>query len=367
MIVFEVIGMGAKKYGGFERYIVEEACQLKAKGHTLVVIFDRQPLASDYVSDLNTIGAIIEIVPQESRMQFASKFWHLLQQYHPVVVHTNFSSNLFVALPLARLAGAVRLIATEHCLPAKTGLKNRLIAQAITLIAQKVLPVSKMSENHLRQATFFGKKKIETLYLGVDDFHYDKAVVRKELSISDNTVVLMNIAYHNPVKGVDVLLEAFNIVINKFKIPNIVLYQIGGGQTGSDTELLRRQADELDIADKIIWMGIRNDVPKLLCAADIYIQPSRSEGIPLSIMEASLANLPIVATDVGGNSEAALAGINAIIAHPESPRELAEGIMLLYQNTDLRSEMGTNGRKLALDKFSLKNNVATLIERHYQL
>lgn len=54
--VFEIIGMGSKKYGGFEKYIVEEARQLKDKDYRLVVIFDRQPLATEYVTDLENLG-----------------------------------------------------------------------------------------------------------------------------------------------------------------------------------------------------------------------------------------------------------------------------------------------------------------------
>lgn len=367
MNVFEVIGMGAKKYGGFEKYIVEEARQLSEKGYRLIVVFDRQPLAKDYIKDLDTLGAVYEVLPQDSKINFIKGFWKLLKKYKPQVVHTNFSSNLFLALPISRLAGVKRRIATEHCLPSGVGFKRRITNQIFPIIAQKILPVSDMSTKVLQESIWFGKKKVETLYLGVEDFEFDKVKVREELGISDNTVALMNIAYHNPVKGVDVLIEAMDIAVNKMGIKNLVLYQIGGGQTGSDTETLHNLAAKYHLENNIVWMGIRNDVPRLLSAGDIYVQPSRSEGIPLSIMEASLASLPIVATTVGGNPEAAFHNENALIVQPESPIELAEAIRSLYQDKKTRESYGQRGRKIASEKFCLNRQVKKLIGEYYKI
>lgn len=366
--VFEVIGMGSKKYGGFEKYIVEEARQLKAKGYELVVIFDREPLAKDYINDLYSLGVKVEIVPQPTLIKFACGFIKLLKKYHPEIVHTNFSSNLFAALPLGRLWGAKRLIASDHCLPSKSGLKSRLVAQVIAIIADNVLLDSNMSAQHLKEATFYGKGKMKVLHLGVEDDHgYNRDEVRCELGIRDDIIAMMNIAYHNPVKGVDVLLEALNILVNRMGANNLVLYQIGGGQTGHDTEALYRQAEKLNIMDNIKWMGVRNDVPCLLSAADIYVQPSRSEGMPLSIMEASFAALPVVATKVGGNPEAAIDNENALIVPSEDPESMAKAIYTLYTDSEKRHTFGHKSREIAVDKFSLRNNVSKLIETYYRI
>ena len=365
--VFEVIGMGAKKYGGFEKYIVEEASQLQKKGYRLVVVFDREPLTKEYVADLEELGATIEILPQPTQLKFVRGFIQLLRKYRPEIIHTNFSSNLFLALPLGRLFGAKRLIATEHCFPDKKGFKNKVAAQIRAIISDNTLAVSKMSADNLRSATLFGANKTKTLYLGVEDLIYDPDKTRTELNINKDEIALMNIAYHNQVKGVDVLIEALNILINQYHTENLKLYQIGGGQTGDDTAVLHNLTEKHNLQKYVVWMGIRNDVPRLLSAGDIYVQPSRSEGIPLSIMEASIASLPVVATKVGGNPEAAVDGENAIIVEPENPRQLADAIMKLYKNKVLRLRYGARGRQIALEKFRLKDNVSKLIEKYYGL
>ncbi|MCM1033607.1 MAG: glycosyltransferase family 4 protein [Odoribacter sp.] len=365
--VFEVIGMGAKKYGGFEKYIVEEARQLKDKGYHLVVVFDREPLAVDYIKDLKEIGADVEIVPQSSRLSFIKHFNCILNKYKPEIVHTNFSSNIFLAMPLAMIHGVRRRIATEHCLPSTDRIKLRVAAQLGNIFCHSIIPVSNTSTEAKKKAVWFGRSKIHTLYLGVEDKLYDRQEVRSDLNIADDTVALINIAYHNPIKGVDVLLDAMNIIVNERGIKNLILYQIGGGQTGADTESLHKKAAEYGIEKSIVWMGIRNDVQRLLCAGDIYVQPSRSEGIPLSIMEASIVSLPIVATEVGGNPEAAKDGENAIVVNPENPQALADAIIRLYEDAGLRKRFGNTGRNIALENFCLSRNVTRLIEDYYLL
>lgn len=367
MIVFEVIGMGAKKYGGFEKYIAEEARQLKEKGHSLVVIFDREPLAPGYVEDLKKLGVSIEILPHKSKISFAKGFWQLMKKYHPKIVHTNFSSNVFIALPIAWLFGVKKRISTGHCIPTIDKLKNLIAIQLIGIIATNKLAVSKKSADQLKKALLFRKNKVDVLYLGVEDTTHQHDEARIRLGADDDIIALINIAYHNPVKGVDVLLHALHHIVYDLGVTNVRLYQIGGGQTGYDTEALRNLARDLKIEPYIEWMGLRNDVTAILPGGDIYIQPSRSEGISLSIMEASIASLPVVGTTVGGIPEAAVDNENALLVPPEEPLALAKAIVQLCNDPQLRSSFGRKGRLLALEKFCLTRNVTKLITDYYGL
>ena len=359
--------MGAKKYGGFEKYIVEEARQLKDKGYKLVVIFDVEPLATTYVDDLLRLGVVIKILPYTSKWKFIKGFYGLLREYKPEIVHTNFSSNLFVAHLLSLLCGVKQRIATEHCLPDSKSVKTKILNQLTAILANYILPVSKTSADAKLRGVLIGKNRIQTLYLGVENLTYDKSDVREVLGIADDTIALMNIAYHNPIKGVDVLLDAMDIIVNRHGISDLVLYQIGGGQTGADTEYLHNKVKTLGLEHNVIWLGIRNDAPKLLFGGDIYVQPSRSEGLPLSIMEASIASLPVVATEVGGTPEAAIAGGNALLVPSENPELLSAAIIRLYSDRILREAYGREGRGIAMENFALERNVAKLIENFYHL
>lgn len=365
--VFELIGMGSKKYGGFERYIVEEARQLKDKGYKLVVIFDREPITKGYVEDLNAYGAEYIILPQNSVKKFIKGFIILLKKYQPNVIHTNFSSYVLIALPLARLYGVKRIIATEHCFPILNTLKLRLIYQWISLFSNNIIAVSKRSCESIKQGIFFGRERVSVLYLGIKDFHYDKIESRLHYGINENKVAIMNVAYHNPVKGVDILLNAVHLLVYKMGLNNFTVYQIGGGQTGMDSDLLYNMAKSLKIEDYVVWMGLQSNVPKILSAGDIYVQPSRSEGIPLSIMEASLASLPTVATTVGGIPEAVQQDFNGILVAPDFPQELAEAMEHLIIDVELRNNMGRNARRLAKERFRLERQVGFLTKKYYKI
>lgn len=367
MTVFEVIGMGAKKYGGFERYILEEAKQLAAKKNKLVVVFDSPPKAEQYVKDLKEAGAEIVVLSYANKKIFAKVFFSLLKKYRPQVVHTNFSSNLFLVHALSLMYGVKTRISTEHCLPVVKSVRQRLTYAVILSLSTYVLSVSKESCNAILSGALWGKRKVKTLYLGVSDFSYDRTEMAIKYGIDQSKFALVNIAYHNPVKGVDILLKAMDVLVNQKGYKDIILYQIGGGQTGKDTEMLKSMEKELNLSSNIVWMGLQNNVPEILSACDLFCQPSRSEGIPLSIMEASLAKLPTVASRVGGIPESAIDGKNAILVPPEKPNALAAAIEILYKDSQLRIEMGELGREHALNNFCLANQVNKLINCYYKL
>lgn len=365
--VIEFIGMGSKKYGGFERYIVEEARQLKELGYKLVVVFDREPIKTQYLSDLDFFGVKIEILPYTGFLEFSKGIISILRKYHPMVVHTNFSSQVLQILPISMLLRVKRVIATEHCYPIVNTFRLHFLYQWITLFSHNVLAVSEKSSESIKHGIFFRKNRVNALYLGIKDFHYDKMESVSLYGINNNKVAIMNVAYHNPVKGVDVLLKAVHILVHKIGLNNFTVYQIGGGQTGTDSEFLYNMAKSLKIEEYIVWMGLQNNVPEILSAGDIYVQPSRSEGIPLSIMEASLASLPTVATTVGGNPEAVQQDFNGILVAPDSPQELAEAMKQLIIDAELRNNMGRNARQLAIEKFCLEKQVELLITKYYKM
>ena len=183
-------------------------------------------------------------------------------------------------------------------------------------------------------------------------------------TLAVDKIKIANVAYHNPVKGVDILLKAIDILVHKKQIANFQIVQIGGGQNPEQTETLHQLEAQLHISDYIRWIGVIDTVPELLSACDIYCQPSRSEGIPLSIMEASLANIPTIGTRVGGIVESVRNGVTGILIDKENPQQLAEAMEYLINSESLRIQMGNAAGNHARQKFQLKSNVTNLL-RHY--
>lgn len=131
--------------------------------------------------------------------------------------------------------------------------------------------------------------------------------------------------------------------------------------SGDEEEKLLTLARSYDLESNIISIGIRNDIADILAITDIYTQPSRTEGISLSIMEAMSASLPVVATNIGGIPEVVVDGFTGCLIEKENANDLADKLEKLIANSDLRKELGTNG-KIKSKEFSLITSVKKLIK-----
>ena len=107
--------------------------------------------------------------------------------------------------------------------------------------------------------------------------------------------------------------------------------------------------------EKLVWLaGARNDVPQLLQAFDIFVLPSRAEGISNTLLEAMATGLPVVATDVGGNAQLVAEGETGFITAKQQPGELAEKLYLYLSEPALIKQHAAAARRRAEREFSLQ-------------
>jgi glycosyltransferase involved in cell wall biosynthesis len=126
---------------------------------------------------------------------------------------------------------------------------------------------------------------------------------------------------------------------------------------------LRRDADARSVGDRVHLLGLRNDVADLLASADVFVLPSRSEGLPLALLEAMFAGLPIVATRVGEVPTALAEGEAGLLVEPGRPDELAGAIERLLSDSALARRLGERARARAVAEF----DVATMAARYESL
>jgi glycosyltransferase involved in cell wall biosynthesis len=117
---------------------------------------------------------------------------------------------------------------------------------------------------------------------------------------------------------------------------------------------LNAQAHSLGIGDNILWLGERGDVDELLSASDMFILPSHQEGFSNALLEAMAARLPVVATAIGGNSDAVVECETGSLVPVRDPRALAAAVLRLAQDSDLRASFGEAGRRRIEQRFSLE-------------
>lgn len=145
-------------------------------------------------------------------------------------------------------------------------------------------------------------------------------------------------------KGLDVLVDALP------SIPEAFALLVGDGP---EREELLRRAAAAGVAERVRVTGWRENARDFLTALDVFVLPSRFEGFPQAVVEAMLAERPVVASDVGSVSEAVIHGETGFLVPPDDPPALVEAVRRLRDDPELRRELGRRGRARALDEFSL--------------
>lgn len=175
-----------------------------------------------------------------------------------------------------------------------------------------------------------------------------RADVRRELGLDAAEFVVLQVARLNPLKDHLTALRALERLTLRGMKARLVL--AGDGEERTKIEDFIRSHG---LGDRVLLLGARRDVPRLMAAADVFLLSSISEGIPLTFIEAMAAELPIVATDVGGCSEVVKHNATGLLAPAEDDASLAIHLETLQRDSLKRREFGLAGSRRAFESFSL--------------
>ena len=173
-----------------------------------------------------------------------------------------------------------------------------------------------------------------------------KLVVRKEIALEENQTYILFVGRMTSIKRPDRLLDAIDELVKR-KV-NVRVLAAGDGELLAD---LRDRASKEDLP--ITFLGWRSDIPKLIAASDIAVLTSDNEAVPLTLIEASMAGLPLVSTNVGSVSDVLVNDLNGYLVDSE-PAALADALQKLAIDPVLREIMGEAGRERATRYFSLE-------------
>lgn len=185
----------------------------------------------------------------------------------------------------------------------------------------------------------------------VDDFYVpeQRQGCRQELGLSPEMLALGFAGRFEKVKCIDLLLHAHQAVLSRYPQTRLVL--IGEGSLQQEWQNL---AEQLGIARAVIWPGFRSDMPRLLAALDIFVQPSVNEGLSLGTLEAMAAAKAVIATNVGGTSEVVVNNQTGVLVAPGSAQVLTAAILDLLDHPQKRLQLAAAGRQLVADQFNVQ-------------
>ena len=147
--------------------------------------------------------------------------------------------------------------------------------------------------------------------------------------------------------------KAYDVLVRALPdLPGVTAVIVGEGE---ERHRLTELALQLGVSDRLELAGWSDDARSRLAAFDVFVLPSRFEGLPLVVVEAMLARLPVVAADVGSVAEAVVDGSTGLLVPPDDPAALARALASLLADPALRLEMGEKGRHRALERFRLED------------
>lgn len=242
--------------------------------------------------------------------------------------------------------------------------KNK-VRQYFLARADKLITVSDSIRKPLNGFSRISNKTI-TVYNGVDIRKFKPNSrgnkIRAEFNIPKEEVVVGTIGQLYPDKGQKTFLEAIAIVLAKKKLIRALI--VGMAKKKKYEIELRKLAKNLNLQSKVIFTGFREDIPEILNAMDIFVLPSLKEGFSRSIIEAMAVSKPVIATSVGGNSEAIIDGVTGFIIPLNNPQILAERILELLDDRSKMQKMGEKGRERVEENFTAEHYVEN-IEKVY--
>ncbi|MGH9057476.1 MAG: glycosyltransferase [Acidimicrobiales bacterium] len=320
--------------GGAERSLVDMTPHLVAEGVGLevAVLHDRPGLRYE----LESRGVRVHIIDGSSRLAWVSGVTRLLDRLRPDLLHTTlFESDLVgrTAAAFCRVPVVSTLASTpygpEHA--TEPGLrKARLLAAraadiATARVVRRFHAVSQAAADACIVRMGLPRERVEVIPRGRDRTRLGepspgrRASARSQLGLSPEVPVVLAVARQQPQKGLDLLLRAVPILLRDQPLTQLL---VAGGEGRATTDLSGIVAD-LGIGNLVRFLGERQDVGDLLCAADVFVLPSRREGLPGAVLEAMAMEVPIVASDLPTVREAVPDSEHAILVPVEDPQALA--------------------------------------------
>lgn len=251
------------------------------------------------------------------------------------IVHTHNQAAHFYGGIAARLSGVPVLICTEHSRHHIHGVRRRILEKRVLYrFTDRWVAVSR----DLYEASIYvdrlSSKRLSLVPNGIPIpkiTHQDREEIRKALGLRQSDRVILMAARLDPVKNHGLMLEALAGVLPKR--PDTFLVLAGDGEM---RQTLVRKAADLDIGDRVIFLGFRTDVPKLLAASDLFILCSRSEGLPLSLLEAAGAGVPVLVTPGANRAGFVEHGITGRVAEPTPGKMAGEILRMLGGESGLK-------------------------------
>jgi glycosyltransferase involved in cell wall biosynthesis len=313
---------------------------------------------------IGNLGALGHLMQQEGFLvrsnvgvhlpDSALEFYRLFRQWRPDVVHLhNPTPTVYAALP-ARAAGIRSIVSTRHSLVAPP---HRVIPEFKYALAARccnwIVGICDATVDNLKSLHTLPESKIVRVYNGAESLRR----MPKADCPAKNGFTLLYVGRLAQVKNHVLLLHAFRQALAM--VPDLQLWMVGDGSERARLKTLTR---ELNISSQVIFWGEQLDVSPFFSSADVFIMSSRSEGLPMSLLQALSLGVPAIVTNVGGMAEVVRAAGAGYIVSLEDFGPMAAAIVQMATNGVLRERFSAAAATSFRNSFMLETMVSSYAE-----
>jgi len=333
---------------------------------------------------IRSLHAVMQIPPHGllfpktivSTVPFSKFIASLVRRYNIDIIHAHFAYPEGFAGFLARNMMKVPFVLTLHGYDILTdpsinyGIR---LTKRYDVMVRKVLAESDMifaASKHVYKAAISAGCPEDHLLLlpnGVDVERFnprlDSSLVREKLGVAGRPVVF-TLRWHEPKNGIEHLIKAVPFVLRE--IPNAI-FIIGG--SGVLKKYHEKLAKKLKVNHNVLFVGHipAIELPLYYAACDVFVIPSIVEAFGLVTVEAMACGKPVVGTNVGGIPDVIKDGINGFLVEPRNPQSMANKIIVLLKNPNLRTKFGASARKIVMEEFNIQKRIDKILSIYNQL
>lgn len=347
--------------GGAEMHLLALTRGLVARGHSPEVYYlkGKGELAGDFLRS----GVPVQKISMEGAGEAPSAIWKLqklMRREKHDLIHTHLLKADGVGAVAAALAGrSRRLLASKH--NDERALLHPVFGRVhglLSMLDRRVIVLSDHVGRFVAEHGRVAPRKIRRVYYGLDPEKFMNATasgLREELKIGADEFVIVCVARFAAQKAHTVLLDAFAKALHTE--PRMRLLLVGDDPFGDYRKRAEAHAHLLKLGDRVMFLGIRRDVPRILAASDLFTMSSLWEGLGLVFLEAMAARLPVVATNVSAVPEVVPQGTCGFLVPPNDAEAMARAFLEIVKKPDRGRSMGDAGRVWVREKFGIDRMV----------
>lgn len=329
--------ISGRSIGGAEKIVIGLVREMRSRGFRIVTACRPGSWSAVRLSDIGCPVELITMKGLKARVLAPFKLRAIIRKYGINLIHTHMKLDSELILPLASKIG-IPTVCTVHntdedlyCIP-----------------ADRTTAISRAVESDLLQRGVSSERvSLVPNGIPIDDFERPRNGFRARYGLAESDIVVGAVCRLIPRKGMDILIRA------TAKCPGTKLVLAGYGKP-KYARYLRNMAEELGVSERVIFTGRVEDPFSIYASLDVFAMPSRREGFGITMLEAMVAGVPVVASSIGGIPEVISNDKTGLLVPPDDPDALADAIRLLTTDKELACRIISAAGTMVRERYSVQ-------------